>query len=195
MSALTTGWNGEGNAYPWPSRLNPVLDGRAKSGRPPMKKDNAIRLLKLAETCTDTIAAAIRDVKKQAPGPGADFFESSNSPTWGSIVLGFINPVWDEHPDLLDIPESEREGEAYDPDRFNLPKEVVVEGFRALGKARGLVGEIRSLIEASELKEEEKRRFERSLAEVDGQLRQARYSVAEQHPDFRGLEPKERIPE
>jgi hypothetical protein len=105
-----------------------------------------------------------------------------------------MSTAWDQYPELREGPEIPPD-EAYDPDWFNLPKDVVVEAFRSLKQVQQLVHDIRALVQASELEPNERSRFEQFLAEVERDLNHCRSMVRDQHPDFRGPEPKEGIPE
>jgi hypothetical protein len=159
-----------------------------------MNKDTAVKLLALAEDCTNAIASLVQVVKEKAPGRGADLFDSGTTPIWGKVVLGFMSTAWDQHPELAPADEIPPD-QTYDPDWFNLPKEVVIEAAQSLARVQRLVGDIRRLLDASELTPDEHERFQKYLAEIDANLAQQQYSVREQHPVFRGIEPREQIPE
>jgi len=159
-----------------------------------MNKDTAVRLLALADECTNAIAALVQAVKEKAPGRGADFFDSGTTPIWGKVVMAFMSPAWDQHPELAP-PDEIPPDLTYDPDCFNLPKELVIQASQSLSRVERLVGDIRRLLDASELTPDERERFQKYLAEIDADLAQQQYSARDQHPAFRGPEPREQVPE
>lgn len=159
-----------------------------------MDKATAVKLLEFGENGATAICSLIEAVKQRAPGRGADFFDSGVSPIWGKFVTGLMSPAWDQHPDLAPADEIPPDG-GYDPDFFNLPREAVVQAAHALTQVQALAGEVRAFLQGSDLSSDERDWFDRWLGAIEKDLDQALYSVTNQHPDFRGPEPREKIPE
>jgi hypothetical protein len=153
----------------------------------------AVELLRLAEEGTESISSVIGLVKQRAPGHGADFFASTVSPIWGDFISGFMSPVWDRHPELRPTDVEPTDG-GFDPDAWNLPKQLVIDASHSLTRVQGLVPKIKSLVEGAHLSPAERQWFDRWLERIETALDQAQFNVASQHPDFRGPEPKEAIP-
>jgi hypothetical protein len=157
-------------------------------------KDLAMRLLELTGESTGALTSIAEEVKRVAPGRGAQLFESGVLDVWGKLIMAFMSPAWDQYPELRSEPEIPPE-EAYDPDWFNLPKELVIKASWSLSRVQQMVTRTRSVVDASDVPAVERERFLRFLAEIEAELQFQKDMLREQHPDFRGSPPKEAIPE
>jgi hypothetical protein len=113
---------------------------------------------------------------------------------WGKLITAFMSPAWDQYPELRSGPEIPSE-EAYDPDWFNLPKELVIKASWSLARVQQMVTQTRNLVDGSDVPAVERERFHRFLAEIEAELQHQQDMLREQHPDFRGSPPKATIPE